>query len=326
MKVLMTGGRGLLGMATAKALNQSGHEVVLFQRGRAEIDLPQIQGDIQDLDAVKQAIQGCDGVVHMAARVSTVGTWREFESVNVGGTKHVLRAATAAGVERCVYVSSPSAAHVGEALIGSSATPASPEGARSFYSRSKAMAELEVLQQVDLATVAVRPHLVWGPGDTQLIGRIVERARSGRLVLINRGAALIDTTYVDNAADAIVAALQRVTDAQVRGKAFVVSNGEPRTVAELFTRIAWAAGVAPPTRSIPGVLARTGGTAVEAFWRVSKRNDEPPMSRFLAEQLSTAHWFAQEDTQAALVWAPRVSLEEGFTRLKTWFDGVAKTE
>jgi len=323
MKVLVTGGRGLLGTATARALEVAGHDVTLFQRGRADVDLPQISGDIQDLTALTAAVRGCDAIVHMAARVSTVGRWSDFEAVNVRGTQNTLLAATQEGVPRFIYISSPSVAHAGDALVGTGATPATPSNARSHYSRSKAIAELAVLAQENLATVAIRPHLVWGPGDTQLIGRIVERAKQGRLFLIDHGSALIDTTYVANAADAIRSALECVTEPDVRGQAFVVSNGEPRTVAELFTRITRAAGVAPPERSVPSALARTGGGLVDAWWGVTRRLDEPPMSRFLAEQLSTAHWFAQERTRLALHWTPAVSLDDGFAQLKSWFDGVA---
>jgi nucleoside-diphosphate-sugar epimerase len=161
--------------------------------------------------------------------------------------------------------------------------------------------------------VAVRPHLVWGPGDTQLIGRIVERARAGRLPLLGSGAALIDTTYRDNAASAIVAALDRAESAH--GRAFVVTNGEPRTIAELLEGICRAAGVTPPRWRMPAAAARVAGLAVEGLWAVRPGADEPPMTRFLAEQLSTAHWFDQRETRRALDWVPAVTIEEGLARL-----------
>ena len=157
--------------------------------------------------------------------------------------------------------------------------------------------------------VVVRPHLVWGPGDPQLVGRIVARARAGRLPVVGTGTALIDTTYVDNAVDALVAALDRAPE--VTGRTFVVSNGEPRPVAELVASICAASGVAPPRVAVPAALARAAGAVVE---RIVPR--DPPMTRFLAEQLSTAHWFDQRATRAALGWAPRVSLDEGFARLR----------
>ena len=220
------------------------------------------------------------------------------------------------GVRRMVHVSSPSVAHFGEPLVAADATPADPEQAHGHYARSKAIAEQLALGAAGdgLAVVAIRPHLVWGPGDTQLVGRIVERAASGRLVLIDGGTALIDTTYVDNAADALVAALDRVDD--VSGEAFVVSNGEPRTVAELLARICRAAGVPEPERGrCRARMASGAGAVVERAWSATGREGEPPMTRFLAEQLSTAHWFDQRRTQERLQWTPLVSLAEGFERL-----------
>jgi nucleoside-diphosphate-sugar epimerase len=248
-----------------------------------------------------------------------VGPWAEFASTNIGGTANVLDAARAAGVQRFVYISSPSVAHSGTSLIGAPAGPADPDRARDNYSRSKASGELLALaaDADGFSVVAVRPHLVWGPGDEQLIGRIVARARQGRLAVIGSGAALVDTTYVDNAADAIVAAGDRA--AELRGRAFVISNGQPRPVRELLNRIAVAAGLEPPRLRIPVAVARTAGDALERVWRRAQRTDDPPLTRFLAEQLSTAHWFDQRETRAALNWQPTVSLDEGFARVAAWF-------
>ena len=151
-------------------------------------------GSVTDESIIERAVDGCDAVIHLAARVGIEGRWREFEDVNVGGTAKVLAAARRAGVRSFVHVSSPSVAHAGHALEGAEASPADPQNARGHYSRSKAMAEQLVLGAVDLPVVAIRPHLVWGPGDEQLVGRIVSRARSGRLFVIDGGRALIDTT------------------------------------------------------------------------------------------------------------------------------------
>jgi nucleoside-diphosphate-sugar epimerase len=165
--------------------------------------------------------------------------------------------------------------------------------------------------------VALRPHLIWGPGDTQLVGRIVARARAGRLATVGSGTALIDTTYVSNAAAAIVAGLDRC-DA-LEGRAFVVSNGEPRPVAELVSRNVTAAGLAPPKAKIPYRAARVGGLVAERVWDKTERDGDPPMTSFLAEQLATAHWFDQRETRRALDWEPAVSLDEGLERLRGWF-------
>ena len=215
-------------------------------------------------------------------------------------------------MQRFVYVSSPSVAHSGASLVGAPAGPADPDAARDNYSRSKAAGELLALaaDADDFSVVAVRPHLVWGPGDTQLIGRIVDRARQGRLAVIGSGAALVDTTYVDNAADAIVAAADRAGD--LGGRAFVVSNGQPRPVRELLDRIVVAAGLEPTRLRVPVAVARARRAACSnGSGNVRAATDDPPITRFLAEQLSTAHWFDQRETRAALDWQPEVRPRRG---------------
>jgi nucleoside-diphosphate-sugar epimerase len=315
MRVLVTGASGLLGGTVARLLAQRGDDVVLMQRRPSGLDLPERLGDLRDPNAVRSAVRGVEGVIHLAAKVNVVGAWSDYVAANVEGTRTLLDAARGAGVRRFVHVSSPSVAHAGRSLVAAPAGPADPRAARGYYSRSKAMAERLALAAhgPDMAVVAVRPHLVWGPGDTQLVARIVERGRSGRLALVGRGTSLIDTTYVDNAAEALVAALDAAEAAG--GEAYVVSNGEPRPVAEILTSICAAAGVPGPRRSVPFPVAWAAGAAVDGLWSTLRRDDDPPITRFLAEQLATAHWFDQRRTRQALGWAPRVGLDEGFARL-----------
>ncbi|MFZ9987497.1 MAG: NAD-dependent epimerase/dehydratase family protein [Candidatus Nanopelagicales bacterium] len=330
-RIAVTGASGVVGGAAARALLDRGNDVVAVQRGDvpAELRAAGARGFRADIsgpsEALDEAFAGCTAVVHAAAKVDITGPWEDFERVNVVGTHQVLAAAQRAGVRRFVLVSSPSVAHAGYALVGAQCEPAVPERAHGHYSRSKAMAEAAVLSGVDpqMAVTVIRPHLVWGPGDTQLTARIIERARSGRLVLIGSGASLIDTTYIDNAGTAIAAAVDRAENPQVRGRAFVISNGEPRTVSEMLTRIAQAAGVPGPTRSVPFAAARLGGLVLERLWERTGREGEPPVTSFLAEQLATAHWFDQRGTRAALAWSPQVSLDEGFAHLAATLSGVA---
>ena len=316
MRVLVTGASGLLGGAVARELASRGHDVRTLQRRPASIaGVEDAPGSITDAPAVRRAVAGVDAVVHLAAKVSLAGDPAEFSAVNVEGTRRLIAEAGSAGVRRFVQVSSPSVAHAGKPIAGDDARPADPERARGDYARTKALAEQLALRadSPGFAVVAVRPHLVWGPGDTQLVARIAQRAAAGRLPILGSGAALIDTTYLDNAATALVAALDRAED--VHGQAYVVTNGEPRPVAEMLAGICRAAGVLPPSRRVPAGLARAAGGAVEAVWRVRPGADEPPMTRFLAEQLSTSHWFDQRRTRQDLRWTPGVSLDEGLRRL-----------
>jgi nucleoside-diphosphate-sugar epimerase len=319
MRVLVTGGTSLLGEAVARQLAHSGHHAVLFQRSPSRTEFEEQLGDIADPDAARRAASSCDAVIHLAARVSIVGEWAEFERVNVTGTRNLLTAAHEAGADRFVHISTPSAGHFGASIVGGRAERADPERARGHYARSKAQAELLALEHASdtFSVVAIRPHLVWGPGDTQLVGRIVDRARSGRLAMIGGGLALIDTTYIDNAASAITAALERAP--HVSGRSFVVSNGEPRTVYELVARILRAAGLPMPTLDLPKEVARSGGWLIDQVWNRVGVDSEPPITGFLVEQLTTAHWFDQRETREALGWEPHIPLEQGFDRLANWF-------
>ncbi|GAA3214997.1 NAD-dependent epimerase/dehydratase family protein [Microbacterium terregens] len=316
MIVLVTGASGFLGRAVVADLIAAGHHVRTLQRRPSNVEgATDILGSITAPVTVARAIDGVEGVVHLAAKVSLAGPADQFRAVNVEGTRSLLDAAERAGVSRFVQVSSPSVAYAGSALAGVGAEPADPGRARGHYARTKAHGELIALGRDSSAmnVVAIRPHLVWGPGDTQLIARIVARARRGRLPLLNGGTALIDTTYIDNAASGIAAALHRAPTAH--GRAYVLTNGEPRPVGDLLAGICLAAGVRPPRRSIPAGLGRAAGSVIERLWALSPSTDEPPMTRFLAEQLSTAHWFDQRETRRALAWSPRVTIDEGLRRL-----------
>jgi nucleoside-diphosphate-sugar epimerase len=324
MKVLVTGAGSLLLGGIAQQLASRGDEVVCFQRRENETthsNITTFAGDIRDRGAVSEAASGCDAIIHGAARVGVMGSWEDFYSTNVDGTTNVLRAAEEHRIARLVYVSTPSVAHVGRSIEGDVATPATTGRKRTFYAESKAIAEILALQanSAELGVVALRPHLVWGPGDTQLVGRIVDRARQGRLVMVGSGNALVDSTYIDNAISAHIAALDAIAPgSSCAGKAYVISNGEPRTVNELMSRICLAAGVEFSPKHVPAVIARSIGSVVERIWPLI-RKDEPPITRFVAEQLGTAHWFDQRPAQEDLNWKPQVSLDEGFVRLAKWF-------
>lgn len=315
MKVLVTGASGMLGRSTARALIARGDEVTVLQRRPAGLPGAEVLGDVARPDIVARAVRGQDAVLHLAAKVDVIGPWAEYQQANVEGTRAVIAACRDHGVCRLVHVSSPSVAHAGTSLAGVGAEPADPDRARGHYARSKAIAEVDALaaDSPALAVLAVRPHLVWGPGDTQLVERIVSRAAAGRLSLIGSGAALIDTTYTDNAVDALLAAVDAC--GPVHGEALVVSNGEPRPVAEVLARLCRAAGVPGPRGRVPYAAARVAGAGIEAVWTVLRRRDTPPLTRFLAEQLATAHWFDQRRTREALCWIPRVSLAAGFAAL-----------
>ena len=325
MKVLVTGTGSLLLGGIASELVHRGDDVVCLQRRTTTFigheNAQEVLADIRDADAVAQAAQGCDAIIHGAARVGVVGSQKDFYDTNVVGTKNIIGAAEQHHISRLVFVSTPSVAHTGDSLIGASAGEAEIGRSRSHYAESKAIAERLVLNARNdhLAVVAIRPHLVWGPGDTQLVGRIVDRAASGRLAVIGTGNALVDSTYIDNAISAHIAALDALhIGSACDGKAYVISNSEPRTVNELMRSMCESAGVPFEPRHLSLALGVRLGSLIERLWPLM-RSSEPPLTRFIAEQLGTAHWFDQRTVQQDLGWTPHVSLDEGFQRLTQWF-------
>lgn len=312
MNITVTGASGLLGSSVARALVADGHEVTTLQRRASGVDgAADVLGSVTDKAAVVEAITGAAAVVHLAAKVSLMGDPKDFEAVNIGGTRTLVETARAAGVPRLVHISSPSVAHSGNSIVGDGAGPASPESANGEYARTKGTGELIVLaaDAEDFRVLVLRPHLMWGPGDTQLTERIIDRARAGRMPVLGSGAALVDTLFIDNAVEAIVAAVSAVDT--THGESLVVTNGQPRPIGELMSRIAIAGGAKEPKLRIPVAPALAAGSLIEKVWDLGEHDDEPPLTRFLAEQLSTAHWFDQRRTQEVLGWSPRVSVEQG---------------
>lgn len=322
MNITVTGASGLLGSSVARALVSDGHIVTTLQRRESGVEgARDVLGTVTDPAAVAEAVAGAEAIVHLAAKVSMMGDPSEFEAVNIGGTATLVEAARAAGVPRLIHISSPSVAHTGASIVGDGAGPASPEHARGEYARTKAAGELIALgaDSADFRVLVLRPHLMWGPGDTQLTERVIDRAKAGRMPVLGPGAALVDTLFVANAVEAIVAAVAAVDE--THGEALVVTNGQPRPIGELMSRIAIAGGAAEPRLRIPVGPALAAGSVVERVWALGDHDDEPPLTRFLAEQLSTAHWFDQRRTQEVLGWTPRVSIEDGLEILAAHYAG-----
>ncbi|WP_150462465.1 NAD-dependent epimerase/dehydratase family protein [Nesterenkonia ebinurensis] len=321
-RVLVTGASGLLGRSVAARLAELGYQVTTLQRSPSGLStVRDVRGSLTEAEPVETAVAGQDAVVHMAAKVSVSGRREEFEQVNIGGTERLLDAAWGAGVNHVLHVSSPSVAHSGSSLVGAGAGPADPVHAEGYYAQTKAEAELiaEARAEVGMKVLIMRPHLVWGPGDGQLTTRIIDRAKSGRLPLLGTGAPLVDTLYIDNAVEAFAAGLRhlpRIAELPAEQRRLVVTNGEPRPIGELLMGIAAAGGAKPPKLRVPPRLAKGAGAVVEKLWAVTgPHEDEPPMTRFLAEQLSTAHWFDQRHTRDVLGWTPQVSIDEGLLKL-----------
>jgi nucleoside-diphosphate-sugar epimerase len=313
MKVFLTGATSLLGRTVTQQLLLRGVAVTTYQRSGSGLDTNEVLGDIRNREQVLAASRGHDAVIHLAALVAPRPKWSEAHSINVDGTANARAAAEHCG--RFVHISSPSVAFTGAPSMGATSEVASYSG-RDRYTATKVLAERLVLDHPRVPTVVVRPHLVWGPGDEQLVDRIISRALQGRLALPDHGRALVDSTYVDDAAAAILAALDATAhDGPALGRAWTVTGNDPRSVTELVQGILRAAGITKRVRSVPAPVAKRLGTFLEHTWPGS----EPPLTAFAAQQLSMAHWFDQREVQNVLHWTPLVSVEAGLQRLAASF-------
>ncbi len=323
MKALVTGGGGFLGSAIVRMLAARGDHVRIFARGdylelRA-LGVETMRGDISDEMAVVQAAQGCDAIFHVAAKPGVWGSAKEFHLTNVVGTQNVLTACEKNQIPKLIHTSSASVVFDGRDMIGVDETVGYPDHYEARYPETKAIAEKMVLQANDdrLATVALRPHLIWGPGDPHLIPRILARARSLRIV--GDGKNLVDTVHVENAAEAHLLAADRLAPGSpVAGKAYFITQEEPKPLWEIINRILDADGLPPVTKTISPRLAVAAGWMMEMTYGLLGIAQEPKMTRFVARELSTSHWFDISAARRDLCYAPRVSFEEGMERLRQW--------
>jgi nucleoside-diphosphate-sugar epimerase len=276
------------------------------------------RGDLGEVEAVTAAAASCDAVIHTAARAGVWGPYADFKRANILGTQHVLMACHLAGVKKLVYTSSPSVAFAGWDQENVDESAPYPRHHEAHYPFTKAVAEQLVLQAngPNLATVALRPHLIWGPGDPHLLPRLVERSKAGQLRRVGRRDNLVDATYVDNAAAAHLLALDRLAPGSpIAGKAYFIANGEPVPLWDLINRMLAAVGAPPVTRRISPTLAYLAGMVLEVAYRLLGRQDEPRMTRFLARQLCTHHYFDLTAARRDLGYRPTVTTEVGLKRL-----------
>ncbi|WP_319409995.1 NAD-dependent epimerase/dehydratase family protein [uncultured Desulfosarcina sp.] len=321
--ILVTGGGGFLGKAIVRKLLAKGHRVASFSRSSyPELDaigVTQIAGDLANAGAVKDAVRGRDAVFHVAAKPGVWGTFEDFFQPNVTGTRHVITACRSCRVPTLVFTSSPSVVFDGGDMQGVDESVPYPAHYHAPYPQTKAIAEQAVMAAADenLRTIALRPHLIWGPEDNHLVPRIIARAESLRRV--GNGQNRVDTIYVDNAARAHVLAMEALeNNPTVSGKVYFISDDDPIGLWEMIDRILEAGGKPPVTRTLSPRTAYWLGALLEWSYRTFGINGEPRMTRFVARELATSHWFDISAAKRDLGYSAGISIDEGMKRLKTW--------
>ena len=322
MNALVTGGGGFLGQAIVRALRARGDSVRSLSRqdypALRDIGVEQVRGDVANAAAVSAAARGCDIVFHVAAKAGIWGAYADYHRANVLGTENVIAACRQHGIRRLVHTSSPSVVFSGQDMEGVDESVPYPAHFEAHYPHTKALAEQLVLKanSPTLATVALRPHLIWGPGDNHLLPRLIARAKAGQLRRIGTQRKLVDTVFIENAADAhLLAADALAPGAACAGKAYFISNGEPIPLWDMVNRMLAAAGLPPVTRSVPVPVAMALAWGFESVARLTASEREPRLTRFVVREMSTAHWFDIAAAKRDFGYVPRVSTEEGLRRL-----------
>ncbi|MSR56168.1 MAG: NAD-dependent epimerase/dehydratase family protein [Planctomycetaceae bacterium] len=324
MHALVTGGGGFLGLYIVEQLVARGDTVRVLCRGNyqrlTDLRVECVPADIRDEAAVSAACTAVDAVFHVAAVSGIWGPWEHYHGINTQGTLNVLAGCRAQRVPRLVYTSSPSVIYDGRDHCGADESLPYPSRYLCHYPHSKALAEQAVLAangQDGLATVALRPHLIWGPRDNHLIPRLIERARAGRLRRVGRGDNLISMAYVENAAAAHVQVADRLgLGSKVAGQAYFINDPQPVRMWVWINDILSRGGLSPVTKSVPTSVAYAAGALLETLYAARGLNSEPPMTRFLAQHLGGSHYYSIAKAQQDFDYRPVVSVDEGLLRLE----------
>jgi 2-alkyl-3-oxoalkanoate reductase len=326
LRAMVTGGGGFLGSKIVSMLLAEGCSVRSFSRNEhPELSAQGVvchRGDLADTRAVSDALQDTDVVFHVAAKAGIWGDYSDYYAANVTGTRNVIEACQRNGVPRLVYTSTPSVAFGGHDVRNANEDDALPEKYLAAYLTTKAAAERLVLQANSsaLATVSLRPHLIWGPGDTQLLPRIVKRRLANRLMLIGSGDNLVDSTFIDNAARAhLDAAKCLYPGSPVAGRAYFISQGDPRPVRYLINTLLESAGLPPVTKSVPVPVAYALACLLEVGYKMCHIANEPPITRLAVLEMGRDHYFDISAAQRDFGYHPVITMEEGLEQMRMAF-------
>ncbi|QDU81396.1 3 beta-hydroxysteroid dehydrogenase/Delta 5--_4-isomerase [Polystyrenella longa] len=325
MKALVTGGSGFIGLYMVEQLVQNGVDVRVLSRRTlpefAQLGIEHIAGDLSNSELIRSAVKGVDVVFHVAGMTGIWGPWRKFYQVNVQSTREIIKACQENGVPRLIYTSSPSVIFDGSSHENVDETCPYPTEHLCHYSHTKAMGEQLVLEsngQGGLLTAAIRPHLVWGPRDQSLTPRVIEKATKGKLRRVGDGENLISVSYVENVAAAHLQLADSLHEGSpTAGQVYFINDPEPVKLWDWIDNLLKESGVSPLKKSVSAKTAYRAGRMLEMMYTFLPFKGEPPMTRFMASQLSQSHYYSIEKAQRDFNYTPIVSIEEGMKRWKS---------
>jgi nucleoside-diphosphate-sugar epimerase len=322
MLALVTGGNGFLGRYLVERLLARGDGVRVLGRGDypelAALGAQCVRADLAAPDsstALAEAMRGVEVVFHVAAKAGVWGHFDEYYRSNVTGTQRVVRAAERAGVPKLVFTSTPSVVFGDEDVQGVDESAPYAERYLSHYQQTKALAERFVLARSEIAVTAIRPPLIWGPGDPHLFPRLLDRAKRGLLAQVGDGTNIVDITYVENAAEAHILAADRLSEGSpLRGRAYFIGQERPVNLWQFINEVVTRAGYRPARRTIPLKRALLLVGLMEDTYRALGVGAEPPFTRLAVTQLARSRWFDLSAARRDLGYGPSITIEEGLRR------------
>lgn len=330
-KILVSGGGGFVGGALVRALVTKGNEVVVAGRNNypdlEAIGVSCLRGDLGDRDFTMEICSGIETVFHVAAKAGIWGKWQDYKSTNIAGTINIVDSCRAHGVKNLVYTSTPSVVFNNRDIICGDESLPYPRRYLCHYSRSKVAAEKYVLANNNrtLRSCAVRPHLIWGPGDPHLVPRLIEKGRKKELKIIGSGENFVDITYIDNVVHAhLLAAANLDKDGNAAGNAYFIGQESPVNLWGWINDLYAGLGIEPIATKVPFRIAYMAGIICEAMHILRRNQAEPQMTRFLAQQLARSHYFSHRRAARDLGYLPVVSLQEGREKLLQWLKANGK--
>lgn len=325
MRILVTGGGGFLGTyIIQELLKNPTYLVTNFSRHiyshLEDIGVPTIKGDLKNRADIEHALsQGFDAIFHVAALAGVWGKYQDFYDINFVGTQNLLEIAKLKGIKKFIYTSTPSVVFGKGDLLGVGEDQPYATEHLTPYAETKTLAEKLVLENnngKDFLTCALRPHLIWGPGDPHLFPRVIHKGRQGKLKIVGDGENLVDIIYVENAAWAHVQAFEHLSPgSKVCGQAYFIGQERPVKLWDFINQVLGYLKIEPVMKSIDLESAyRIGWILEKAFKLAGIQKPEPPMTRFVALNLGKSHYFSHEKAKRDFGYHPRITIEEGLKR------------
>ncbi|MFB2772044.1 NAD-dependent epimerase/dehydratase family protein [Pelatocladus sp. BLCC-F211] len=317
MNIFVTGGSGFLGKRLIKRLIRDNNNVTALARSDSaqktieQLGAKVIKGNLDKINEWEAQLLGQDIVIHCAAPVEFWGPWDKFYQEITLATKNLLISASQMNVKKFIYISSESVLQDVSPLIDIDETYPYPAEPNSYYGKAKKLAEAEILKfSTDMECIILRPTYIWGKGD-KTPQTLAEKVKSGQFLWIDNGECVIETVHVDNLVEAISLACVKGENKEI----YIVTDDDPITVRDYFTKLFNINGINPPNTNLPSFVVNYLANILEAIWKLFKIKTVPPLSRFEISFVAMPRKYNISKVKRELGYKPIVTREMGLQEM-----------